>query len=102
LKQLQLIQILPINVESAVEPGDIAAKTPAVNQPLAAPNAAKAGFGHADNASGHAESRPSPVAALYGSVTLSAFRGICAVKRRAWQSRRFRAIQEKWGGKSRR
>jgi hypothetical protein len=41
LKQLQLIQILSINPESAVAPRVVAAKVPDVNRTRPRPNAAK-------------------------------------------------------------
>jgi len=45
-----LIQILRVKAESAVEPGDVAAKVPAVNWFARAPNAAMAASGHPDTA----------------------------------------------------
>jgi hypothetical protein len=50
LKQLQLIQILHINAESAVTSQVVAAKVPDVNRTRQRPNASKTASGDADTA----------------------------------------------------
>jgi hypothetical protein len=78
LKQLQLIQILHINAESAATPRVVAANVPAINRAVAV-EWLKGGSGKR----GRSLTRPKiggrGGAAIYGAVTLSSFMRIRAV-----------------------